>query len=327
MKTDIHCHFIPEALIKMMEADPAFELALESRSEDEIVYQIRGRRFVLNNIFFDVDEQIRRMADLGVDHTILSVATPLIDYSLDAEKAREQCTVFNNEISKLVENHPSKFSAWAFLPLQDPGFSAMELRRCVQELGFVGGHIGSNVCGKYLFSLELDPLWEEACKLGVPLFVHPANPVGARETNHFELTVVAGYLFDNTINILSLICSGMLDKWPDLKLIFAHSGAFSIQLSDRMQREVDTNPELSATLKRPVSEYLERLYFDTVCFDGDLLQYFVKKVSTGNMFLGSDGPFPLGEPDPVGFVTRSLPASQAAEIFSNSIPGLLKQQA
>ena len=58
-------------------------------------------------------------------------------------------------------------------------------------------------------------------------FVHPADPPGKERTREYELTVVAGYLFDNTINILKMVCSGFLDRWPRLKLVCAHTGAFS----------------------------------------------------------------------------------------------------
>ena len=88
-------------------------------------------------------------------------------------------------------------------------------------------------------------------------------PLGKDRTREYELTIVAGYLFDNTINILKMICSGFLDRWPTLKLVCAHAGAFSPVLRARMQREVDTNPQLRRTLKMPVGDYLRRLYFDT----------------------------------------------------------------
>ena len=109
------------------------------------------------------------------------------------------------------------------------------------SIGFVGGHIASNVRGVYLHDAQFEPIYRAALDLGVPLFVHPADPPGKERTREYELTVVAGYLFDNTINILKMVCSGFLDRWPRLKLICAHTGAFSLVLRARMQREVDTN--------------------------------------------------------------------------------------
>src|SRR5258708_8706088 len=82
-------------------------------------------------------------------------------------------------------------------------------------------------------------------------------------------------------------------------------------LGNRMQREVDTNPQLSAALPRKIGDYLRRLYFDTVCFEPDYLSFATGVVSPEHLLLGSDAPFPLGEPDPVNFVRRALPPGQA----------------
>jgi aminocarboxymuconate-semialdehyde decarboxylase len=157
----------------------------------------------------------------------------------------------------------------------------------------------------------------------VPLFVHPADPLGKDRTREYELTIVAGYLFDNTINILKLICSGFLDRWPALKLVFAHAGAFSLNLRARMQREVDTNPVLSSTLKRPVGDYLRGLYFDSICFEPAILRYVTEVVPVEHLLLGSDAPFPLGEPNPVTFVKNALPADQAELILNRNFDRLL----
>ena len=114
----------------------------------------------------------------------------------------------------------AQFRAWAFLPMQDPEAAAQELvplrprtrlrRRpyrvqCAWRL--------PARCAVRARSTDA------ALDLDVPLFVHPADPPGKERTREYELTVVAGYLFDNTINILKMVCSGFLDRWPRLKLI------------------------------------------------------------------------------------------------------------
>ena len=159
----------------------------------------------------------------------------------DASVAIEAARVFNDALAETVARNNPRFGAWAFLPLQDPP-AAAEFTRCVRDLGFVGGHVASNVRGTYLHADTFRPVYEAATDLDVPLFVHPADPAGKDRTRDYELTVVAGYLFDNTINILNLVCSGFLDRWPRLKLVFAHTGAFSLVLRARIQCEVDTNP-------------------------------------------------------------------------------------
>jgi len=208
--------------------------------------------------------------------------------------------------------------------MQDPQAASQELRRAVQEHGFVGGHIASNVRGSYLNDPQFEPVFKTALELNVPLLVHPADPLGKDRTRDYELTIVAGYLFDNTVNILKMICSGFLDRWPTLKLVFAHAGAFSTILRARMQREADTNPQLQRTLQKPIGDYLRCLYFDTICFEPAILRYVAEAVPPDHLLLGSDAPFPLGEPDPVGFVRKSLPANKAEVILNENFDRLLE---
>lgn len=322
MITDIHCHFVPEEFFAFAKSRDEFAIKVKRAEGDAVDLDIRGMHFGLNTTFFDMKKQVERMQRDGVERTILSLATPFIDYHLDAKIAVEAARVFNDSLAAAIASDRTRFGGWALLPMQDPQVAAQELRRCVRDHGFVGGHIASNVRGVYLHDERFEPIFQAAVDLNVPLFVHPADPLGKDRTREYELTIVAGYLFDSTINILKMICSGFLDRWPALKLVCAHAGAFSPALRARMQREVDTNPALSATLKMPVGDYLRRLYFDTICFEPAILRYVADVVPVEHLMLGSDAPFPLGEPDPVNFVRNALPADQVELILKRNFDRL-----
>jgi aminocarboxymuconate-semialdehyde decarboxylase len=324
MITDIHCHFVPEAFFRFAEKRAEFAIKVKRREGDLVDLDIRGMHFGLNTTFFEMNKQRERMRRDGVERTILSLATPFIDYHLEAGLATEAAQVFNDSLAAAIASDRLHFGGWALLPMQDPQMAATELRRCVREHGFIGGHIASNVRGIYLHDERFSPIFQAAVDLNVPLFVHPADPLGKDRMKEYELTIVAGYLFDSTINILKIICSGFLDKWPTLKLVCAHSGAFSPALRARMQREVDTNPQLQKTLTMPVGNYLQRLYFDSICFEPAMLRYVTEVVPVARVMLGSDAPFPLGEPDPVNFVRKALPADQAEMILSSNFTRMLE---
>jgi aminocarboxymuconate-semialdehyde decarboxylase len=323
MITDIHCHFVPEPFFKFVQSKDEFAVKIKRREGDAVDLDIRGMHFGLNTTFFEIPKQIERMQRDGVERTILSLATPFIDYHLDAGLAVEAARMFNDGLASAIASDRIRFGGWAMLPMQDPGAAAQELRRCVRDNGFVGGHIASNVRGVYLHDDMFEPIFRTAVDLNVPLFVHPADPLGKDRTKEYELTIVAGYLFDNTINILKMICSGFLDRWPALKLVCAHAGAFSPILRARMQREVDTNQQLARTLKMPVGDYLRRLYFDSICFEPAILRYVSEVVPIEHLMLGSDAPFPLGEPNPVTFVRSALPADQAELILDRNFDRLI----
>ena len=311
MITDIHCHFIPNEYFRFVQHRNEFEARVARTDGDVVDLVCRGTHYALNRTFFEPAQQLVRMDELGIDRTVVSLATPLVNYYVDAKLAVEAARLCNDGFAKLVAHNPSRFAAWAFLPMQDPAAAVAELRRCVRDYGFVGGLVGTNVRGTYLPDETFQPIFDVASELDVPLFLHPVDPPGRDRTNEYELTVVAGYLFDSTINIFRMICSNFLDRYGSIKLVCAHTGAFSLMLSNRMQREVQTNATLSRMLPRKIGDYLRDFYFDTVCFEPEYLRFAASFVPVENLLLGSDAPFPLGEPDPVNFVRRALPAAQA----------------
>jgi aminocarboxymuconate-semialdehyde decarboxylase len=320
----MHCHFVPEEFFRFVQKRDEFAVKVERAEGEAVDMRIRGNVFDLNTTFFELKGQIARLQRLGIDRTILSLATPFIDYHQDAKLAIEAAHIFNDALANEIASEKARFGAWAFLPMQDPAAAAAELRRCVRDYGFVGGHVASNVRGKYLNADDFRPIYEAAVELDVPLFVHPADPPGRERTRDYELTVVAGYLFDNTINIFNLICSGFLDRWPKLKLVFAHTGAFSLVLRSRMQCEIDTNPRHPyGHLKRSVTEYLSSLYFDTACFDPAILHFATTVVPVEHLVMGSDAPFPLVVPNPVTFVEEALPAESARLVLHTNFDRLI----
>ena len=136
----------------------------------------------------------------------------------------------------------------AFLPMQDPG-RRRKLRRCVKELGFVGGHIATNVHGVYLHDPQFNPVFHAALDLDVPALSSIRLILPARSACKNTLIAVAGYLLIAPSISLKMVCSGFLDTRPKLKLVCAHTGAFSLALRARMQREVDTNPQIAPGLR------------------------------------------------------------------------------
>ena len=150
MITDIHCHFIPDSAFRYVLAHREFDTAVTKQDGDRVDLTVRGMHFGLNRGFFDPARQIERMDALKIDRAVVSLATPLVNYHLDAQLSTEVARLCNDGFAELVAANPKRFAAWAFLPMQDPAAAAAELRRCVRDLGFVGGHIASNVRGAYL---------------------------------------------------------------------------------------------------------------------------------------------------------------------------------
>jgi aminocarboxymuconate-semialdehyde decarboxylase len=308
MIIDLHVHHVPEPFVRFVEKAAPYGLGLDAPRGESVTLKVGGLEYGLNRTFFDPQRLLARMSDMRVQRAVLSLATPFVNYRVPASLGCETAELYNNELALLCRAVPDRFEGWALLPVQDPEAAARELRRAVRSLGLVGGYLPSNVNGRYLDSPELSPVFDTAIELDVPLLVHPSNPPGRERMADYQLAVVAGYLLDTTLNVFHMIFGGLLDKYPTLRICCTHLGGYVPMLCARMQRELDTNPALAARLKRPLGDYLRSLYFDTICFDAHYARFAVDAgaVDAAHLVLGSDTPFPLGEPDPVGFISRSF---------------------
>jgi aminocarboxymuconate-semialdehyde decarboxylase len=313
MITDVHVHHVPEPFARFVEKAAPYRMRREPASGESITVNIGELNYGLNRTFFDPERLIKRMQEMGVDHAVLSLATPFVKFDVPASLGIETAQLYNDEIAKMHRAAPDQFDGWAFLPMQDPEAAADELRRAVRNLGLIGGYLPSNVKGRYLDSEEFAPIFKAAAELDVSLMVHPSNPPARERMGNYELAVVSGYLFDTTLNIFHMIFGGLLDRHPDLRLCCTHLGGFAPFLRARMQRELDTNSALAARLKRPLSAYLQSIYYDTICFDPVYLRAALESdgIDLAHLVLGSDTPFPLGEPDPVAFIQRSFPSQRS----------------
>jgi aminocarboxymuconate-semialdehyde decarboxylase len=307
MIIDIHCHLVPEPYVRFVEQAKPFRVEREEARGEDVGVTIGDLRFGLNRTFFDPDRMIARMDRLGVACSVLSLATPFVNYAVPANLAREAAALYNDELAALRRRYPGRFEGWALLPMQDADAAASELKRAVRELGLVGGYLASNVNGRYLDQPQFRAVFDAAVELDVPLFVHPSNPPGRDRMPDYELAVVSGYLFDTTLNVFNMVFGGLFDRYPTLRMCCAHVGGYAAMLRSRMQRELDTNPALAARISRPVADYLRALYYDTICFEPGYIRFVAEDVvDSSHLLLGSDTPFPLGEPDPVGFIRRSF---------------------
>jgi aminocarboxymuconate-semialdehyde decarboxylase len=317
--TDIHIHHVPAGFLRFVESASVYGVKLDTPRGEDVQLTIGSLSFGLNRTFFDIDRLVARMAEMRVDRAVLSVATPFVKFDVPASAAIEAAQIYNDEISAVRKAAPDRFEAWAYLPILDPDAAGRELSRAVKSLGLIGGYLPSNVNGRYLDASEFSPVFRTAAELDVPLFVHPSNPPARERMNRYELPVVAGYLFDTTINIFQMIFGGLFDRYPNLRLCCTHLGGYAPLLQARMQRELDTNPELASRLKRPLGEYLRLIHYDTICFAPSYLRAAIesKAVDPKRLLLGSDTPFPLGEPDPVGFIERTF--KEVGDTFAENI--------
>jgi aminocarboxymuconate-semialdehyde decarboxylase len=299
---DIHCHILTprcEAL-----AEPAFSAAKDpffrysTPASDEVNdAQMRERR----PRFIDPEVRIADMDAMGVDIQAIAVAPPQYYYWADSTLGAELAATHNDHIASIVERYPDRFRGLATLPMQDVDAALAEMRRAV-DLGFRGIEIGTNVGGSDLDDERFLPLFQEACERSMLIVAHPHGfSHGERLTDHYLINTV-GMPLDSTVFLSHLIFGGVLERFPELRLCVVHGGGYLPFYPARFDHAYRVRPELAAAIPRPPSEYLHRLYFDTMVFDPSLLAILIQRYGPGRVLLGTDYPFDMGETDPLGLI-------------------------
>jgi aminocarboxymuconate-semialdehyde decarboxylase len=169
----------------------------------------------------------------------------------------------------------------------------------VRELGLSGVEIGTNVNGANLDSPELFPIFEAAASLGAAVFVHPWEMAGRDRMTRYWLPWLVGMPAEASLAICSLIFGGVLERLPALRIAFAHGGGAFPATIGRIARGFEARPDLCAVSSGvPPRDYLRRIYVDSLVHEPLMLRYMVDLMGPERIALGSDYPFPLGEPRP-----------------------------
>jgi len=131
---------------------------------------------------------------------------------------------------------------------------------------------------------------------------------------------------EEAVLLSRLIFSGVLERRPRLKIAVAHGGGYLPYYPGRMDHAYAVRPECKKHISRPPSEYLKRLYFDTIVYQEASLEALVQYAGSDHVLLGTDYPLDMGEDDPVGFINKMKSVSQAEreKILGGNAVRLLK---
>jgi aminocarboxymuconate-semialdehyde decarboxylase len=323
---DIHCHVHTPAAEDLVKDIPGSGISPSMRWQNEASLEVNRKQAETVREQLTVIE--RRLADmdaLGIDIQAISPSPPQYYYGIPAELGRQTARLINENIASIVAQHPDRFVGMGTVPLQDPAMAVAELDHMVGTLGLRGVEISSNVDGAELSEARFRPFFAKAEELGILVFMHPVGfTEGRRLTDHYLINVI-GQPLDSTVAVHHLIFGGVLDAYPRLKLCIAHGGGYVAAYSGRMDHAHGARSDTKRVIKRRPTSYLKKLYFDTVVFTPHQLEYLVKQWGSDHVLLGTDYPYDMAEPDPVGFVDGArLKDDEKAAVLGGNAARLLK---
>jgi predicted TIM-barrel fold metal-dependent hydrolase len=239
----------------------------------------------------------------------------------------------NDQAAEAVKKFPTRFAAFAALPLANAADAARELERTVTEYGFKGAMINGTIDGQFLDHPRFEPLLAKAEKLGVPLYLHPATPVPSVSNIYYKgefsdlvgntlATTTAGWHWEVALHALRMIVAGVFDRHPKLQIIIGHLGEMIPFFWERIEFWLEPRTKIDL----PVREYFFRNVHVTTSgyATNPPFELALKVFGADRLIFSVDYPFsPI---DPAIRFLKNLPVSEAdrAKISSGNVSSLLK---
>ncbi|HEY0479540.1 MAG TPA: amidohydrolase family protein [Kofleriaceae bacterium] len=332
MKIDIFNHLYPRRFFDQFIADGAAGKDM-------------GKRVSNIATIVDLDARFRAMDEFGDFRQVLTLPSPPLEVLAPPERAAVMARAANDQLAELVHKHADRFPAFvASLAMNHPDEMMKELDRAVDQLGARGVQIFTNVAGRPLDDPQFQPLFAEAARRDLPIWMHPARGADfpdyrGEDRSQYEIWWTFGWPYETSVAMSRLVFSGVFDRHPDLKIITHHMGGMIPYFEGRVghgwdqlgTRTSDVDyVALRRSMKRRPIDYFRNFYADTALFGARAatrcgLEFF----GVDHVVFASDMPF---EPAPGMYARETieviesleLTAAQKDQIYRGNAQRLLK---
>lgn len=289
-KIDIFCHIIP----------PRYKEALFKKANQASYYIGNTERLAaLTNL----DLRFRAMDKYPGLKQLLNLGAPPLEHLLSPKDAVEVARAANDEMAELVNKYPDRFVGWvAGMPLNDVDASIREIECAAKDPKFKGIQMFSSVNGKPLDQSPLLGVYETMAQCDLPIFIHPLKDSTIpdyhdEKCSKYGMFNTFAWPYETTLAMSRFVFSGIMEKYPDLKLIAHHCGAMLPFFAGRVSPErtpANMGGEVMKLSKAPL-DYFKRFYGDTVLGGNTpALMCGYAFFGADHMVFASDYPYPGG---------------------------------
>ena len=261
---DAFNHFFPRRFYDLLLTSPAGQKDL-------------GKRMQGIPALYDVDERLRIVDSFPDYAQVICLGMPAIDRLVGPEQAPEWARIGNDGLAEIVARHPDRFSGYAAsLPMNAPEAAAKEAERVLAD-GANAIQLHTNVDGAPIDQEAFLPIYEIIERSGKPILLHPIRTremadYRTESKSKYEICSVIGWPFETGAALARLVFSGIMDRFPALKVISHHLGGIIPYFEGRVAHSWDqlgarTSDEdysliLQRLKKRPF-DYFKNFYGDT----------------------------------------------------------------
>ncbi len=288
LKIDIYPHVLPigykEALLKLVPANSYWQRSIISRPT-----------------VFDIDHRFRIMDRFEGLVQVLTLGSPAVELVVGPEKAVELAKLANDGMAELVLKYPERFvAAVACLPMNNMEAALKETDRAINDLGFRGIQIHTPIDDKPLDSPEFMPLYEKMSQYNLPIWLHPYRPETCADYrtesgSKYRIFHLFGWPYETTAAMARLVFSGILERYPNLKIITHHCGGMVPYFESRIiqqqgYREMRSEDAYEELTKPPI-EYFKMFYADTAIRTTPALMCGYQFFGVDHLLFGTDMPY------------------------------------
>ena len=301
MIIDTHAHFTAQTMLDTLKSKTHLFPNVELLSKGDnvcLAFCNNAATRPLSPKLRDIDMRLKWMEEQSLDAQIMGGWLDSFGYELPAEEGEtwsrfmNDCQIASTEANDCL--HPL-----ATVPLQD-GKRAAKVLEEAMSLGFKGVMIGTQPKGRWgnLDDPDLDPFWGIATDINATVYIHPMFGCGDARLKDYALMNAVGRGTDTTTAVARLLFAGHFLKYKGLKCVISHGGGALPFILGRLAR----NHEIHSDKYADPVEGFKKLYFDSVLFEADALNFLCSCCGHDHVLLGSDYPFPIGDMKPTKII-------------------------
>ncbi len=321
---DIHSHIYPRWYIQMLkDRTEAPRVSGEEGDERFVIFpdeegaSSSGGR-PMTDAYWSLETKLAFMGRHGIERTLLSLGNPWFEpfsATLSAQAARR----LNSEFATLGGRTDGRILGMGALPGIGVGEAVAVIGEIAATEGLFGIVSGTHIAGLALDDDGLDPVWAALERAQVPLLLHPHHGSAMDELAGFghALPVSVGFPLETTVALARLIFSGVLHRYPELRLVASHGGGTIPYLAGRLDAGWASDKSLAERLPVPPSEVLERLFLDAVLYHPRALRAAADLVGVDHLAFGTDHPFSIADPEAnLAAIREAFDPPDAARLLS-----------
>jgi aminocarboxymuconate-semialdehyde decarboxylase len=289
---DSHFHWWPRSFFERLCARKDYPKARRNPNGGYDYWRKEGATGLLSlePEWFDLDTQIAYMDSLGHRVDVVCSIGPLsIHFSdIPTEEGRDAALFWNEEMATAQRKSRGRLWASAAVPLTDTKIAIEVLDHAVNRLGLMGVNLPGSVGSDPRIDADpLEPFYARVAQLGIPIFLHPTDAIfqDLLEGYNGALHLTLGRVMEVSVAASRLVFSGIMERYPGLKIVMSHTGGALPYQSGRMDKN-----GARAGLPHLPSTYIKRMFTDTVSPHSLGMKFAIEYYGIDNVMYGTDYP-------------------------------------